>query len=84
MHIRVVNDDVDLSLNPRSCTFTVSLQQNGTVEGGTGQFEHATGTFTAEVNARGVLPRNQDGSCSDTQAPRTEVDTISASGTLTF
>jgi hypothetical protein len=84
MHISVVNVDFEFSLNPRTCIFTVSVQQTGQVEGGTGLFAAAEGSFTGSVNGGGLLPRNPDRTCSEEQAPIIEVDTISASGTLTF
>jgi hypothetical protein len=64
--------------------FTASAEQEGTVEGGTGRFADATGTFTGSVHARGLLRRNPDRSCSQEQAPLIEVDKVVATGTLTF
>jgi len=84
MHIVVMNEAFEFSLNPRTCVFRVALQQTGTVEGGTGAFTRATGSFTGAVHAHGVVPRNPDHSCSDGAAPLVEVDIVSATGTLTF
>ena len=84
MHIAVTNVDFQLTIDPRSCVFTVSVQQTGVVEGGTGLFTDATGEFTGTVSARGVGARGPDGSCLEEQAPRIEVDKVSANGTLTF
>jgi hypothetical protein len=84
MHIKVINGEFNFSLDPRTCLFTASVEQEGTVEGGTGRFADATGTFTGSVHARGLLRRNPDRSCSQEQAPLIEVDKIAASGTLTF
>jgi len=76
--------DVAFSLNPHSCLFTVTVQQTGEVVGGTGQFAAASGTFTGTVTARGLAPRNPDGSCSQEQATLHEVDMLASSGTLSF
>jgi hypothetical protein len=84
LHVEVINGMFDFSLDQRTCVFTASVEQDGTVEGGTGRFAGATGTFTGSVHGRGVLRRNRDRSCSQEQAPLIEVDTIAASGTLTF
>jgi hypothetical protein len=84
MHIKVVNGEFNFSLNPRTCVFTASAEQEGTIEGGTGRFADASGTFTGSVHARGLLRRNPDRSCSQEQAPLIEVDKVVANGTLTF
>src|SRR5207302_4683709 len=43
IHLVSTTLDFSFSVNPRSCTFSVMLQQTGTAEGGTGQFAAATG-----------------------------------------
>ena len=53
MHISVVNVDFEFSLNPRTCIFTVSVQQTGQVEGGTGLFAAAEGSLTGSVKGGG-------------------------------
>ena len=84
LHITVVNNDFDFSLDPRTCVFTVSIQQTGAVEGGTGRYAAATGSFTGSVNARGAGPRSSDGTCSQDEEPVIEVDTVTADGTLSL
>jgi hypothetical protein len=84
MHLVSTTVGASFSLNPHSCLFKVTLQQTGEITGGTGQFAAATGGGTGTVSARGLLPRNRDGSCSATQLPRHEVDMIASSGTLSF
>ena len=84
IHIVSTTLDSSFSVNPRSCIFSVTVQQTGTVVGGTGRFAAATGSYTATVTARGLLPRNPDGSCSMEQTPRHEVDVLASSGTLSL
>ncbi len=84
LHIVSTTLDFSVSLNPRSCTGTATLQQTGMVVGGTGQFAAASGSYTATVTGRAVLARNPDGSCSVEQAPLHEVDMIASSGSLSF
>jgi hypothetical protein len=84
IHLVSTTLDFSFSVNPRSCTFSVMLQQTGTAEGGTGQFAAATGSSTGTVTGRGLAPRNPDGSCSFEQPALHEVDMIAASGTLSF
>jgi hypothetical protein len=84
MHLVSVTNDVSFSMNPRTCLFKVTLQQTGSIAGGTGRFANASGSSTATVVARGLLPRNADRTCSEEQVPLSEVDTISSTGTLSF
>jgi hypothetical protein len=84
MHLVSVTHDVSLSLDARSCLFKVTLQQTGSVVGGTGRFSRATGTSTATVVARGLARRDADGECTLDQAPLAEVDTLTSNGTLSF
>ena len=74
------------SINPHSCLFTGTQQLTWDVTGGTGQFDHATGSFTGTVSAVALLARNPDGSCSlaPLPFPRLEVDKFAESGTLSF
>lgn len=83
-HLVSENVDVQFSLDPVTCRFAVTLQQVGTVIGGTGAFTRASGTFTGSVRVRGVTARNQDGTCSEDVAPLRELDVIAATGSLTF
>jgi hypothetical protein len=84
--IHIVNDTLDATfeLNPRSCVGRFTAQQATTVEGGTGRFAGASGSFAAAVNARGLLRRNPDGSCAANQAPLFELDKLTGRGTLSF
>ena len=83
-HLVSENVDVQFSLNPVTCRFTVAIQQVGTITGGTGAFEDASGTFTGSVNATGAAARNPDGTCNFDVAPLREQDVLAATGTLTF
>jgi hypothetical protein len=84
MHL--VNTTVGFSstLNPHSCLFRATLQENSQITGGTGLFAHASGTFTGTISPQGLLPRNPDGSCAVGQPSLHEVDTVTFSGTLSF
>jgi len=84
MHL--VNTTVGFSstLNPHSCLFRATLQEDSQITGGTGLFAHASGTFTGTISPQGLLPRNPDGSCAVGQPSLHEVDTVTFSGTLTF
>ena len=84
MHLVGTVVDFSFSVNPQSCTASFSVQQTGTVEGGTGLFADATGSFAGTVTGRGLAPRNPDGSCSLEQVALHEQDRIAASGTLSF
>jgi hypothetical protein len=84
MHL--VNTTVGFSstLNPRSCLFRATLQENSKITGGIGLFAHASGTFTGTISPHGLFPRNPDGSCAVGQPSLHEVDTVTFSGTLSF
>jgi hypothetical protein len=85
--LHIVNVDrgqVSLSVNRRTCTATFKTQKTTTVDGGTGRFTGATGTFVGGVSGSGVARRNADGSCDQRHAPLVEVDTVTGAGTLTF
>jgi hypothetical protein len=84
MHL--VNTAVGFSstLNPHSCLFRATLQENSQITGGTGLFAHASGTFTGTISPHGLFPRNPDGGCGAGQPSLHEVDTVTFSGTLSF
>jgi hypothetical protein len=84
MHLVSTTLDFSFSVNPRSCVVSATLQQTGTVEGGTGLFADATGSLAGTVTGRGLAPRNPDGSCSLERVALHEQDMIAASGTLSF
>src|SRR5262245_27143103 len=83
MHLVTTVVDFDVSIDPRSCDGTATIQQTAVVAGGTGKFAAASGSFSGELDGRLVLPRNPDRSCSDISTV-IEIDQINASGTLTF
>jgi hypothetical protein len=85
MHLVSMSGDVtSFSLNPHNCLFTLTVQQIGTITGGTGQFTNASGSSPGTVTARGLGARNPDGSCAETLPALHEVDMLAASGTLSF
>lgn len=84
IHIVNLNRHVSLSINRRTCKATFKAVQRTTVEGGTGRFTNATGTFAGTVTASAVTRRKSDGSCDQVHPTLAEVDSFSASGTLTF
>jgi hypothetical protein len=85
MHLVSTTLDFAFSVDPRSCIFSTTLQQTGTIVGGTGRFAAATGASpTATVRGHGLLARDPDGSCSQQQDALHELDTFASSGTLSF
>jgi hypothetical protein len=84
MHLVSTNLDVSVSVNPRSCVATATIQQTGKIDGGTGQFADATGSGTGTVTGPAVLARNPDGSCNFEHVPLHEVDMFTSTGTLSF
>ncbi len=84
LHIVSTTVGAEFSIDPATCVFTVSIDQTTKTAGGTGRFANAKGTFTATVRVRGLAQRNPDGSCSQDQAPKFEVDALSASGDMTL
>jgi hypothetical protein len=84
LHIVNTNRGVSVRPNRRTCRVRVRVRQITTVEGGTGRFAGATGRFRGTVVASAVARRNADGSCDQDGVPLVEVDTVSATGTLSF
>lgn len=84
MHLLSTATDAVSSLDPRSCVFSVTVQQTWQIQGGTGVFAHASGTGTGTVQARGIAARDASGACSEAQATLLDIDTISSNGTLSF
>jgi len=84
--LRIVNINVGFSfdINPVTCILHVTVQQITTVDGGTGQFAHASGSFSGSVVATALATRNPDKSCSQEQLPRHELDRVAAIGTLSL
>ena len=84
MHLITTTLDFSVSLNPTSCVGRATLQQTSRIEGGTGQFAAAMGSFIATVGGPAVLARNPGGSCSLDQAALHEVDHFTVNGSLAF
>jgi hypothetical protein len=85
--LHIVNVDrghMSLAVNRRTCTATFKVPKTTTIEGGTGRFAGATGTFVGEVSGSGVARRNDDGSCDKRHAAVVEIDTVTGTGRLTF
>src|SRR5438876_289428 len=63
--LHIVNEDrghPSLAVNRRTCTATFKVPKTTTVDGGTGRFAGATGTFVGAVSGSGVARRRADGS----------------------
>jgi hypothetical protein len=84
MHLVSVGLDFSLTIDPRSCQATFLSHQMATVEGGTGMFAGASGTFTGQLDGRGKAQRGPDGQCSADLLPQIEKDVVSGTGTLSF
>jgi hypothetical protein len=84
LHIVTTTQDFQISLNPSTCVATFAAMQTSEVEGGTGRFADATGSFDASVHGRALAQRAEDGSCSQEQAPLVELDVLALSGHLSF
>jgi hypothetical protein len=85
LHIVNVNRGrPSLAVNRRTCTATFKVQKTTTIDGGTGRFADATGTFVGGVSGSGVARRKADGSCDQQHDPVVEIDTVTGTGTLTF
>jgi hypothetical protein len=84
IHIRNMTQKASLTPDLRSCTFKVKAQQLTTIDGGTGQFAQATGTFRGSVTAQALARRLPDGSCDQRHAPLFELDNITGTGSLSY
>jgi len=84
LHLVSTNKSFALSVNPKTCAVRIAVRQTARIQGGTGQFLHATGTFTGGVQGRGVTFRNPDGTCSQRGELLLEVDLVSARGTISI
>jgi|1185.fasta_scaffold745085_2 hypothetical protein len=84
MHLLTTNGDTTFSIDPRTCIGTFKIQQTQAIQGGTGRFSHASGTFAGTLTGRGLATRNPDGSCNAEQGPQFELDTFTTSGSLTL
>jgi hypothetical protein len=74
MHLVSTSVPVSFTVDPHSCLFRVMTQESAHIEGGTGLFANAAGSFTGSVSAKGLLPRNPDGSCDVGRPALHEVD----------
>jgi hypothetical protein len=63
MHLVSTTVGASVTVNPHSCLFHATTQENAHIAGVTGLFANAAGTFTGTVSPKGLLPRNPDGSC---------------------
>jgi hypothetical protein len=84
MHLVNTTVGASSTVNPHTCLFRATLQEDSQITGGIGLFANASGTFTGTISPLGLLPRNPDGSCSTTQPSLLEVDRVTFSGTLSF
>ena len=85
--LHIVNKDrrhPSLAVNRRTCTAMFKVPKTTTVDGGTGRFAGATGTFVGAVSGSGVARRRADGSCDQQHAAVVEIDTVTGAGTLMF
>jgi hypothetical protein len=85
--LHIVNTDSgppSLAVNRKTCTATFKVPKTTRIAGGTGRFAGATGTFVGSVSGSGVARRNADGSCDQQHAALIEIDTVTATGTMTF
>lgn len=83
MHLVSTSVDFEGSLDPHSCILTATIEQTAEVEGGTGKFANASGSFVGGLTARLKAARNPDGSCSQ-ETSVIEVDQFAAQGTLMY
>jgi hypothetical protein len=84
LHIRNTSRPPQVSADEKTCAITVAIRQTTKVEGGTGRFRHASGTFTGSVHTWGVAARNPDGTCNMQADLLLDADALSAQGTLSF
>ena len=84
MHLVSAFTSFTFSPNPTSCVATGTTTSTSQIDGGTGQFADATGSFTGPGTFRGVAARNPDGSCAFDKPALHEVDMVTSSGTLSF
>jgi hypothetical protein len=83
LHVKSANGHMSVAVNRRTCKATFKIQKTTTVEGGTRRFATATGTFAGAVTGWAVAGRQPDGSCDQRHPALVEVDTVTATGTLT-
>jgi hypothetical protein len=84
IHILSTSGAGSPSLNPQTCVFKGRIEQTVKIQGGTGRFRHASGSFVGAVRAYGVAARAADGSCSQELAPLLEDDVVSGRGHISI
>ena len=84
IHIANLSGHTSFSVNRSTCTARFKVQQKTTVDGGTGRFAGAPGTFAGLVSGSGVARRKADGSCDQQHPPLIEIDAVSGTGTLSY
>jgi hypothetical protein len=84
MHIRNTSQPPKVSADQQTCALTASIKQTTKVQGGTGKFRHASGTFTGTAHAWGVAARNPDGTCNMQADLLLDADAVAGRGTLSF
>ena len=72
------------SVDPHSCLFHATTQEQAQITGGTRLFASAAGTFSGSVSPKELLGRNPDGSCAVGQPLLYEVDMVAFTDTLSF
>ena len=84
MHLVSTNVSFELTINPRSCVASVVIGSTAVIDGGTGRFANASGSFVGTFRGHALAVRNPDGTCSAEQPPRMDVDKFTEEGTLSF
>ena len=84
LHLVSTSVSFDLSIDPRSCVASIVVGSTAVIAGGTGLFSNASGSFVATLRGHALAVRNPDGTCSQEQPPRIEVDKFMEEGTLSF
>jgi len=84
LHLVSTGVSFELTIDPRSCVASVVVGSTAVVDGGTGRFSNASGTFVGALRGHALAVRNPDGTCSAEQPPRVEVDKFTEEGTLSF
>jgi enoyl-CoA hydratase/carnithine racemase len=56
MHLVNTTVGASVTVNPHSCLFRATLQEDSQITGGTGLFAHASGTFTGTISPQGCCP----------------------------
>ena len=84
LHLVSTTVSFDLSIDPRSCVASIVVGSTAVIDGGTGRFTNASGSFVGTLRGHALAVRNPDGTCSQEQPPRVEVDKFTEEGTLSF